>query len=370
MKIILFTLTILLLASSVVASDLCVCQTGNSTGQVPFFKAGCKAWLLRHSCENSVIDSIDNLNLISESIKKYENVKSVSVGYVGHWGGSGAMVNYIKEQIVPAIIENKKINSIKIDNTACSAGDNPFKILKFLNSIDSFIAKKIQYFANQAISLGEWDSFVPQKTNLWSLVDGAMNEAIFPRCEWFLGQTCSGTFQKNEMGVCQMYESKEYKLLKCSNEDSFLSSWKFVEKIPEIKKEILSPEKLNVRIQYKSHNPKRLVTGEGTITLSAEKNADDDIYPLKDKLIENFKSKIAKEGDILDQLNVLEIKTESEIARYRILKEDSHLKVNGVDNPTYYIFNNAEDAERYLQRYVNPLQYLKDEAGFTKKTYN
>lgn len=369
MKTTLFVLTTLL-ASLTLASDLCVCQTGKTTRQVSFFKAGCAAWILRHSCENSVVGSIKNVNLISESIKKYENIKSVSVGYVGHWGGSGPMVDYLKEQVVPALIENKNINSIKIDNTACSAGDNPFKILKFLNSIDPAIAKKIRYIANQAISVGEWDSFVPQKTNLWSLTDGLTNKVIFPRCEWFLGKTCLGTFQKNEMGICQVFDSKEYKLLKCSDEDSFFSSWNFAQNIPKIEKEILSSEKVNVRIQYKSHNPKHIATGEGTMTLSADRNRDDDIYVLKEMLIEDFKAKMSKDGDVLDELNVLAIETENEIARYRILKEDSHSKVNGVDAPAYYIFNSLQDADRYLQRYINPLQYLKDEAGFTKELYN
>lgn len=191
--------------------DLCICQTGSKpANQVAFFKAGCKLWNLAQKCSKkitiSVEDSIENI------LSKRPKVRTVKLGYVGHWGSSTEAAIFLKDKILPSI---KKFDTyFSINNTACLSTENPYEILNFLKSIGKY-ASHIDFKGNQAVSTGIWDSVMPGKNNFWANINGSSLTVTFPHCKEYENKLCAKMFQKNEQGICYDDRLDQHVFLKC-----------------------------------------------------------------------------------------------------------------------------------------------------------
>ena len=161
--------------------DLCVCQTGTEPRkQIGFFKMGCKVWHIGRSCGKKLTVSFDKS--LDEILSENPTVKKLRVSYVGHWSSAEESVQFLAGTIVPLVRKNDV--SVTIDNTACLATDNPFKILNYLKSQPD-VAGKIQFKGNQAISTGLWDKALSGKNNFWATISGEKLEVTFPSCKEF-----------------------------------------------------------------------------------------------------------------------------------------------------------------------------------------
>lgn len=210
-----FAITLLTtLASFTSASeyDLCICQTGSfPKNQIAFFKSGCVQWNAFQKCQKKII--VDQEISLEKIIASEPQVRTIKLGYVGHWSSAKQTTNFLKSQVVPVIQEHNV--SFDIDNTACLATNNPFVIKNYLAKLDNNISSNIQIRGNQVVSTGGWDSILPQKTNLWSSINGESLEVIFPLCKNFVGKACLGAFQQNARGICFDQEKNRHQFLMC-----------------------------------------------------------------------------------------------------------------------------------------------------------
>lgn len=234
----------------------CICQIGQEPAmQLWFFKKGCEVWL------NEQKDCDEKRILKTDPYKKegYRGIDMgpqfrngmLKLGYVGHWGAGIESYNYFKRVIIPTI-ERFDV-SIFWDNSGCSGLNAPEVILelsymqsdlayklnkigfehqlniltmdlnlkKSSNADEAAVAatlKKIEdlenvrplppqeypvlYKAVQVSSIGVWDRKFNQSSNLWALVDFQSRKVIYPNCQEFEDQACTGAYQNNESGNC------------------------------------------------------------------------------------------------------------------------------------------------------------------------
>lgn len=192
-------------------NDLCICQTGSSpVNEIKFFKLGCKTWNATQSCNKKITISIDAS--IEDVLKSRPEVKSVKLGYVGHWSSARSSVRFIKDQILPSI--KKYEVTFDIHNSACLSTDNPYEIRNYFESLGSD-ADKIQFYGYQAISTGGWDPLLPGKNNFWARIKGDSLEVEFPNCKEYEFEQCMGMYQNGEKGICYDSKNEEYTFLKC-----------------------------------------------------------------------------------------------------------------------------------------------------------
>lgn len=192
-------------------NDLCVCQTGTSPkNQVGFFKLGCKVWHIGRSCAKKMTVSFDKS--LDEILAENPTVKKLKLSYVGHWSSADESVSFLATSVVPVV--KKHDVSITIDNTACLATDNPFKILNFLKSQPE-VSGRILFIGNQAISSGLWDKALVGKNNFWAKISGEKLEVVFPSCREFERKECTGLFQDRETGVCLDEKAGKHVTLRC-----------------------------------------------------------------------------------------------------------------------------------------------------------
>lgn len=206
-------LTVLGVSTTVFAkNDLCICQIDTNENEIKYYKAGCVMWNLSQSCDEKITVSIKED--LSNILATRPHVKSVKLGYVGHWGSAEQSAEFIASDVVPSI---KKYGvSFDIHNTACLGTDNPYIIRKYLKSLDREIASKIHFNGNQAISTGGWDPALPGKNNFWATINGESLEVGFPKCREFENIQCFGRFQSGGTGICLDHLKKEHAVLKCS----------------------------------------------------------------------------------------------------------------------------------------------------------
>jgi hypothetical protein len=265
----------------------CICQIGQEpVTQKWFFKKGCQTWLKEQvNCNEKRI-----LDKSSSSSKDYTGIELDSqfkdgilkLGYVGHWAGKAESYNYFKEVVEPTL---KKYNvSIFWDNSACSGLETPEDVLKLFyiqkdidqNAADLFYKYNIQtlelklrfaeidnnkklqaelsakienlkknkpspianysvlYRANQVTSIGIWDRKFNPKSNLWAMADLQSRQITYPECNEFKAQSCTGTFQKNEVGTCRNDSGELEKIACCKKPNSaFGSEWMAKEECSE-----------------------------------------------------------------------------------------------------------------------------------------
>lgn len=199
------------LSAQAAERDLCICQTGaEPSNEIKFFKLGCKTWNMTQSCSEKI--TIGFNDSIEEVLANRPEVKSVKLGYVGHWGSSSQAVEFLEERVRPSIIKYGVY--FDIHNSACLATENPYKIRDYLKKIGKD-AELMHFYGNQAISTGGWDPLLPGKNNFWASVNGASLEVKFPNCKEYQFKECLGMFQKGETGICFDKKSNKYVTLEC-----------------------------------------------------------------------------------------------------------------------------------------------------------
>jgi len=187
-----------LFCMSLFANTCCICQTGSSPeNQIHWFKKGCRAWLSKQkSCTSKQVVGVDKNSMIN-SAKACEGGK-VKLGYVGHWGNSNQLIDFIESSLAPTI--NFYNVEIDYDQTACTSMNKPGLIENFFEGLN--LSKKLTIKGNQVTSTGIWDDYLPHKTNFWAKIDSDNKEIEFPSCSQFENKTCFGKYQKNEFGRC------------------------------------------------------------------------------------------------------------------------------------------------------------------------
>jgi hypothetical protein len=191
--------------------DLCICQTGTApSNEIKFFKLGCKTWSMTQRCDEKITISLDDS--IEDVLADRPNVKSVKLGYVGHWSSSRETNEFIEEKVLPSIKKYKV--HFDIHNSACSAMDDPYRIRSFFKKLGPE-ARYLHMYGYQAISTGGWDPILPGKNNFWSAVNGNSLEVQFPSCKEFELKQCMGMFQSKEEGVCYDDKKEKYVTMTC-----------------------------------------------------------------------------------------------------------------------------------------------------------
>ncbi len=220
----------LLLSGTVMAkeNDLCICQTDTYPRvQVGIFKLGCRVWNAAQSCTKKM--TVSFTESLDEILAKYPSAKKVKIGYVGHWASADQSTQFLQGTIVPLI--QKYDVKIEIDNTACLATDNAYKIVNYLKTLNGE-AEKITFRGNQAVSTGIWDKGLSGKNNFWALIKGDSLEVTFPACKEFENRGCMGSVQGGGTGVCQDEEAGSHVFLRC-DQGGNEKHYKWTRLIPE-----------------------------------------------------------------------------------------------------------------------------------------
>ena len=161
-------------------------------------------------CDEKITMSLDDS--IEDVLAQLPAVKSVKLGYVGHWSSSEETKEFIEEKLLPSIKKYKVF--FDIHNSACLSMEQPYTIRSYLKGLGSN-ARYIHMYGYQAISTGGWDPVLPGKHNFWSAVNGNSLEVQFPNCKEFELNECWGRFQKNGKGICFDEKNNKYVRLAC-----------------------------------------------------------------------------------------------------------------------------------------------------------
>lgn len=192
--------------------DLCICQTGSApSDEIKYFNLGCKTWNMTQSCSEKITISLDDS--IADVLSTRPDVKSVKIGYVGHWSSAHETTQFLKEQIVPVI--KKRDIYFDIHNSACLAVDDPYIVRDYFKKIGK-AAKSIHFYGNQVVSTGGWDPILPGKNNFWASINGASLKVEFPDCKEFELKECMKTFQAYADAVCFDSKANKYVVLECT----------------------------------------------------------------------------------------------------------------------------------------------------------
>jgi hypothetical protein len=191
--------------------DLCICQTGSSPKEeIKFFKLGCNTWNSTQSCSEKIIIGLNDS--IDDALASRPEVKSVKLGYVGHWGSSSEVVDFLRDKVIP--VAKKRDIYFDIHNSACSSMENPYEIQKYLKSIGED-ARHIHFLGNQVISTGGWDPLLPGKNNFWASINGSSLNIEFPNCKEFEKKQCMKMFQNDEQSICFNQNENKFVFLRC-----------------------------------------------------------------------------------------------------------------------------------------------------------
>ncbi|MFN8847835.1 MAG: hypothetical protein ACK5W9_13370 [Bdellovibrionales bacterium] len=199
--------------------ETCICQIGSEPSyQIPIFKLGCALWLTQQTnCHSKKI--LSEKNSLINFVEINENL---SLGFVGHWGSSEQLALFLEKKVLPVALK-KKLNRVRLDNTACSAMDNPEVVKNWLTQTQTQYPEiHFRIRGNQLKSIGMWAPLTNVKTNVPAVVSSSYRYTLFPLCKNFEGSSCS---RMHDFQVVHCEESKKtVKRLKCiSNSNSF--SW-------------------------------------------------------------------------------------------------------------------------------------------------
>jgi hypothetical protein len=207
------------LSLNLFSSTCCICQTGlQPTNEIHWFKKGCKLWLSKQkNCSTKSVEPIQENDLVSSALKCEGG--AVKLGYVGHWGSSSQLIDYLSESLIPTAKAYKV--DIDYDQTACTSMDNPKLIEDFFSELN--IESKITVKGNQVTSTGMWDDVLPHKTNFWARINSRDQRIEFPLCTSFENKRCFGKYQKNETGFC--INGEETLRLECTKISNIVYRW-------------------------------------------------------------------------------------------------------------------------------------------------
>ena len=203
-------------------NDLCVCIIGSTPkSQQGFFKLGCSLWFTRQSCENRRrIEQDDLVGMsVAESLETVPQGSKVVIGFVGHWHSAAQTVDWLETEVLP--VASDRAIDVRVDNTACSGGDDPTRLRDGTNALlKRYALPNLDVRVNQAISSGLWDPYLPGKNNFWVEYSarGGQGTLKFPQCRSFEKRSCWGWMQGGGSGFCEEEESGKLmpRLLVCS----------------------------------------------------------------------------------------------------------------------------------------------------------
>lgn len=201
-------------------NDLCVCMIGaQPTSQQKYFKLGCSLWFTRQSCESKRRIVQDGEPGLGEILQSVPHDSKVVIGFVGHWFGADATVDWLKKEVLPEASTRKL--DLRIDNTACLGGDDPTELREgTAKALKEYPVPNLEVRVNQAISSGMWDPYLPGKNNFWVeyVNRGGKGSLKFPQCRSFEKSGCWGWLQGGGSGFCEEEDHgrKSLRLLVCS----------------------------------------------------------------------------------------------------------------------------------------------------------
>jgi len=175
-------------------NSLCICQVGEEPArEIGVYVAGCRVWFEANNCLASLTQPL------SRPIHLPENIRHLKLGYVGHWESSVEMQTFLKDRIEPLL---PRLDSLKIDNTACKAMNEPQLISDWIKSITPRFQTEISIIGNQTTSIGMWQPFAPWlRSNFAVQVSTKNPEPQLPQCRNFYHRRCIEE-QHGESGRC------------------------------------------------------------------------------------------------------------------------------------------------------------------------
>lgn len=177
----------------------CYCETGSQpAGQRAAFMAGCQLWFLSQpGC--AIAETVDqDTDFLARGVPS--GIKSLSIGYVGHWSGSWQLVSYLRRRIVPLL---ERGYSVSLENTACRGMNDPREVARFVASLRLRPGQRLDVKANQAISIGKWDTMLGSTPNFWAKVSSLRPGGVeYPVCSDYLGHPCVIQAQEGETALC------------------------------------------------------------------------------------------------------------------------------------------------------------------------
>jgi hypothetical protein len=206
MKKLLALLFLSMVAQVSFASTSCICQTGSMPKeQIPFFKAGCKMWLMSRTCDEKKTVSVDED--LSKILSPDVRGGKLELGYVGHWPSADETIYFLEQKILPLM--TKLDIDVLVDNTACLGMDNAFIVQNYLaqQKING-LKNKLEFTGNQVISIGMWDKILIGHHNLYASASTETDKVSYPACSEFELKVCSRKDQKNQTGLCENNEHK------------------------------------------------------------------------------------------------------------------------------------------------------------------
>lgn len=218
----------------------CICETGEPYDDIEadFFKLGCTGWLAKNGCglyksQSPIVDGYNStlkqpsMEELCREVDKSEEKKEqlgakffqipkkcekLKVGYVGHWGSSKQLINYMRNTL-GKFLEHTNI-PIEIDHTGCSGMSNPEALHSYVRSLT---LKKDQYIkvkASQTVSIGAFEYIFPGLQNLYAISDSRKASIQFPKCSAFERDKCVGFEQQGLGGSC-IGKDNEQKTITC-----------------------------------------------------------------------------------------------------------------------------------------------------------
>lgn len=193
----------------------CYCETGTSpSSEAPLFWIGCKLWLAgQNGCGSKkiVANGYDYLG----SGDSFDS--EIAIGYVGHWGSSSEMVDYVNSSVYPLM--SRTDSSVIVDNTACLAMSDPEKILAAMSQWAPTFkpGQTLAIRGNQTVSVGEW-SILPGfgSMDFPAVVSSTSGTVQYPKCEGFRDNNCFAAAQAGKDAVCENNDGSLTALSCCS----------------------------------------------------------------------------------------------------------------------------------------------------------
>lgn len=185
---------------SVQALTFCYCEIGAyPSQQQKYFRSGCYLWLNQQKkCDSkkTVVHDHD----YRTDLLNHKNI-NLKIGYVGHWSGTDETIQYIDQTIIP-LIREFSLTTAEIDNTACMALQQPYRVHEFVKSQRLPANSQLTFKGNQVNSIGMWEKILGPSLNLNAVVSTRYDQVAFPRCLIFEGQSCMKNPQANNSGLC------------------------------------------------------------------------------------------------------------------------------------------------------------------------
>lgn len=197
-------------------STACICEVQKkdayNQNEYPYYKAGCRKWLLTQRCDQRLIVDIEGP--VDAFLNKIADLDTIKMGYVGHWANTSETVDYVDSRVVP--LAKKYDAHILYDNTGCSGASNPMAIRDFIMNLDSDLSDKVTIKANQNDSVGEWSSILKPILTSNAEITMCSQGMQIPRCRDFDNRNCSVNVNHGDDVGC-LDRNTQFHVYKCED---------------------------------------------------------------------------------------------------------------------------------------------------------